>query len=105
MSVSIRWKSPGGEGAFVLRGTPLHLVWTGEGFDRISREAGEEDGLRLDPPDAQGRISVEVYGDMLLRTGDKTFRKGLVPASCILGYEVDGENGRLEIEGGTKRTA
>ncbi|KAA3607932.1 MAG: serine/threonine protein kinase [Planctomycetota bacterium] len=99
MSYRIRWQSSEGEGAFPLRGGALHLLWANGVLDRVQKPPESGHGLTVDPPDLEGRVRLEGWGEMQFASGDRIFRKVRLPMGKAVQFQVEGHKGRLTAEG------
>ncbi len=99
MSLRIRWQTDEGEGAFPLRTRPLHLVFFDGAFDVASQIGEGQDGLTLQPPDAEGKIDVQAHGDLEFVSGNKHFPRVRLPIGGAVGFSCAGLEGQLRADG------
>ncbi|MCH2101494.1 MAG: protein kinase [Planctomycetes bacterium] len=99
MSLRVRWQTDEDEGAFPLRARPLHLVFFDGVFD-ISGALGEgQDGLTLSPPDSEGKVDLQAYGELEFTAAGKRFQRVRLPIGGQVGFTIGDWEGSLRAEG------
>lgn len=99
MSLRIRWQIDEDEGAFPLHGRPLHLVFFDGALDRANALHEDQDGISFEPPDDEGKMAVQAFGELEFVAQGKRFQKVRLPIGGAVGFACGEWEGKIAAEG------
>jgi len=99
LSSRIRWQSEADEGAFPLRARTLYLVYADGVFDLTGQVGVGQDGVAVEPPDAEGKLELRALGELSFEANGKTFPRVRLPFGGTVKFRIDDETGSLHAEG------
>ncbi|HEX9792439.1 MAG TPA: serine/threonine-protein kinase, partial [Planctomycetota bacterium] len=99
MNSRLRWKTAAAEGSVPLPGRLLHLLLTEDGLDQVSQAPGAASGLSVQPADDKGRLGLKASGDLVFTSGEKDFRRVLLPVGGGVSFRAGEMSGSLRVAG------
>ena len=98
MTTKLRWETSDGGGVFALRSGELHLVWTEDGFDRLSRPAGGS-GVSVTLSKDGSRLDLRASGMMEFESDGRRFKKVRLPLGRGVGFRLGEVRGSFRASG------
>lgn len=82
-----------------MRARSMHLLLDGAGMDLVPQFGEGQNGIRLAPPDAEGKLTVEAVGAMQFVANGKSFARVRLPIGGSVSFVCDDVEGSLKAEG------